>query len=239
MFENSTTEEIINVLEPLIEEGRLTGTGYLDGVLLFDTDSQGVVDAPVSLYDEWGFSVADEFGCVRIQKVDERIAAWLASDNKFRVKTAKEQSQYFGILVPGADLSDEVQERLMKNTAYHSFMSGRGGMVIDPFRHYNSRYIHLDTGETKDKLNDTDRRSHRWGINKAYQGDVIPNHSSVAWGKLARPDHPSWATRFVPAVTKTVFSLMNRKANALRKQAELEASGRKAPTPESSIGKPR
>ncbi len=229
MFENSTTDEIINALEPIIPD-RISGKVYVDGVLIVDTESQSVVDIPVSSYDEFGFSQPDSFGCVRIEKVDERIAAWLGSDNEFRRKVAQEQSQWFGILLPGWDYDDEVDQRIWRNTAYHAVMSARlGGPVIEGFRFYNSRYVHLETGELKNSLTSADRRTRKWGRNENYQGDIIPNHSSVAWGNLAKPDHPSWATRFVPEVAKDVLDRMRRKAHSLQKQAEREADGVVAP----------
>ncbi len=231
MFENNTTDEIISFLEPLIPD-RLTGKIRVDNVLIADTEADAVIDQPVTEYDEWGFSAPDTFGCMRIQAVDDKIDLWLASSDKFKKQIAAEQAQWFGVLMPDSDLPEDVERRVFQNTALRAMVSGYMAIIVfSKFRFFNPRYINLETGELKEKLDKADRRSRDWTRNRNYQGDAIPNHTAVSWGNYADPSHPKWSERFVPGIAQTVFDLWDRRLNSLKLAEQRAINGSVAPQP--------
>jgi len=236
MFENSSTDEVINFLEPLIPD-RLSGKVFVDGVLIADTEAGAVIDQPVAAYDQWGFSSPDEFGCVRIQAVDDEINSWLADSDKFKRQIAAEQAQWFGILHPNHDLPEDVAKRVRQNTAIRAFASGYiDSIVFGNFRFFNPRYINLETGELKEELTIVDRRSRDWSRNRNYQGDAIPNHAAVSWGNFAQPSHPRWAERFVPGIALQVFDLWDRRLISLKLAEQRAIDGVVAPQPGGGFG---
>jgi len=120
MNEIMTTGEVMALMGSFGD--RLSGKILVDGVLYMDTVAQAATERVVREWDEWGYSSGNDLDCVQIKEVERHKTEWLVSGDEFKIQAAQEQSQFYGIMIPGREYSDENKERLRKK----SLLSHRG-----------------------------------------------------------------------------------------------------------------
>lgn len=220
--------QIIVALTPLVEAGRLSGQIYVDDVLMLDSEANNAVDPPeAGEYDQYGFSAHDEYGCVRIQGVDIRIAEWLENGDDFQRQVAQSQPQWYGIPIKGRQYDPEVERNLYKNIEnwFALGIIGSNALRIEKFYSLNPRFVNRNTGEVKDDLTNAEWKSKEWGHNPDYFGAVVPNHATVARGNWSNVEHELWETKVANAVADVVLHEMDQTVSALKRRAADKAAG--------------
>lgn len=214
-----TTNEIIEGLAPLIDDGRITGHVLVDGVTVLDDMQQvGTRPAPPQ-YDEYGFSTPDEFGCVRIKSVDEHFDDWAANGNDIQKSMAERRSEYFGILIPGREYAAGVAELIAENS--RSLWQWLGNKPkFAPFAYFNDRYINPETGETAASLTFNQQITRKWRINDDYRGESIPNHTAIGYGNKVRLDNPDWVEYMTVKLPAAIIKRAVEGAEIARRKAE-------------------
>jgi hypothetical protein len=223
-----STDQIIEALNPLIEDNRLTGRILVDGILILDSDEQGVVDPPVAPtdYDQWGFSEQDVYGCVRVKAIDEFFQSWLDDGDEFEKSYAESADQWYGIKVKDQEYPEDVERELNLNIT-DCWSLYASVPMIRSFVLHGPRYFNPTTGEYSDKMPIQEGPSRRpvvgWRGNPAFRGEAIVNHAAVGWGNAAYPQHPDWEEYMTVRFPAYVIDHAEKvTAAARRRAAELE-----------------
>lgn len=215
-----------SITELIVSSPRVTGQLFLDGALVLDSEAQAVVEDEVSDFDkEFGISLeTNEYGCVRLEAVEQHIAELLASDDQIENKVGAEASQFYGFMVPGYEYNDFQRDQISKNSETLFAMSiVDHGIVTLPFQRFNERFMNQTTGETKDdrptsaELRGDRLGNNRWVRNPDYNAGIVPNTLAVRLGNFSNPDDPAWADEFGSQVGQVMVDKINKALdNAVR-----------------------
>jgi len=217
-LQDISTGDIIDAISPLIDDGRITGTVRVDGILILNSGNQNVTDLNIVTYDEYGFSDHDQYGCVRIRAIDEYVADWLANGDVFQVEAAEKSSQHYGILVPDREYTDEQRKNVYANNQGLWLMNV--GLRLGQFAMYGDRYYNTRTDETASKLTPEQRYSRQWRRNPNYRGETVANHRSVGWGNAVDPRSPLWKEYMTEKLPAEVIRRMEQAVDVARRRAE-------------------
>lgn len=214
-----TTGQLIDVMGPFLDDGRITGTVYIDGVMVADTDADSAVDPAGVDWDKYGLGPHDEYGCCQVEAVEELRDKWLESGDKFEQEVAALQAQYYGVPIPGRQYTPEQEMLLNQNVqrlwGWGGF--GKSKFMFSKFHRFNERFAHKVTLEPKASLTAAERYSKEYTRNPNYVGDSVPNHAGVGRGNWMDPEHPDWENNIAGELAMAIVQKMNEHADRLRR----------------------
>jgi len=201
---NLSTEQVLGLLDPLIEEGRLTGNQvFLDGLLILDDDAANALDETATEYDLHGYSLAvNKEGAVTMRLLDERIAHDLQSPDPIVVAVAKATPQFYFVNIDrGQDDAGAWQRNCNYNK--HSFLSAWSGRFLNSASLWaDAKYENKETGELlkfQFFLTNRQRLSRQWRKTPKWDSGVgrLPNHMTYSMGVFSLEEHPEYEAKYL------------------------------------------
>jgi len=218
-----STGQIIDWMTPLIDEGRITGTIYADGVMVVEQGEAGELTDPK--YDKYGFSAHDEYGCVLIQKVEDLYAGWIESgDTHEKALAMQEKGKYYGLLIPGREYTDEQMEQVHANN--QKYWMPYVGLMFATYNLYGDRYMNKRTGETANAMTAEMQYSRNWMTNPNYMGARVPNHVGVGWGNFVDRRHPDWEKNIANRLPEELIYRSKQGVESARREANRDPGDR-------------